>query len=135
MTQSSIDNLQTISPHAEEVAQMLAGGRRKNAIVKHLVRKRDMMEESADMLVDQVQDFVNRFKESPEGRQLMAKKYKRHMVSGILWFVGGIIVTIATLAAAASKQEGGTYLVAWGAIIFGLIDFFVGLSGWLKYKD
>lgn len=44
---------------------------------------------------------------------------------GALFFFGGIIVTIVTYTAA---EGGGTYVVAWGAIIFGAIQMFRGLS-------
>lgn len=48
----------------------------------------------------------------------------RDMLFGALWFFGGVIVTVATLSAASG---GGTYVVAWGAIIFGAVQFFRGL--------
>jgi hypothetical protein len=51
------------------------------------------------------------------------------MIRGLLWTVGGIIVTALTYAFA--SQLGGTYFIFYGAIIFGLIDFFVGLTGWI----
>ncbi|WP_020471308.1 hypothetical protein [Zavarzinella formosa] len=47
------------------------------------------------------------------------------MLYGALWCGGGIIVTLGTLAMAAG---GGSYVVAWGAIIFGAIQFFRGMS-------
>ena len=55
-------------------------------------------------------------------------KSKKRMIRGSLWTVGGIIVTALTYAFA--SQLGGTYFIFYGAIIFGLIDFFVGLAGW-----
>jgi hypothetical protein len=50
---------------------------------------------------------------------------KRNMVVGGLWCVGGIVVTAATYSSASSG--GGRYMVAWGAIIFGAIQFFRGV--------
>jgi hypothetical protein len=49
----------------------------------------------------------------------------RNMLVGGLWCVGGIVVSVATYSAASSG--GGSYVVAWGAIIFGGIQFFRGL--------
>jgi hypothetical protein len=49
---------------------------------------------------------------------------RRHMITGGVLCTFGIIVTAATYSAA---QHGGTYLVAWGAIVFGGIQFFRGL--------
>jgi hypothetical protein len=50
---------------------------------------------------------------------------RRNMLMGALWFFGGLIVTIVTLAAASG---GGTYIIAWGAIVFGAIQFFRGYA-------
>jgi hypothetical protein len=50
---------------------------------------------------------------------------KRNMVVGGLWCLGGTLVTAVTYAAA---QGGGTYTVAWGAIVFGGIQFLRGLA-------
>jgi len=61
-------------------------------------------------------------------RNVLASKYARHMLYGILWLVGGTVVTVATYKAASG---GETYIIAWGAILFGIIEFFSGLIGWL----
>jgi hypothetical protein len=52
----------------------------------------------------------------------------KNMLYGALWCIGGIVVTVATLSAASS---GGTYVVAWGAVIFGGLQFFQGLYQYL----
>jgi hypothetical protein len=49
---------------------------------------------------------------------------KKNMLYGALWCIGGIAVTAATYGAASG---GGSYVVAWGAIAFGAIQFFRGL--------
>lgn len=46
---------------------------------------------------------------------------KKNMIFGLLWFVGGLAVTIFTYNAA---SDGGTYVVAWGAMLWGIIQFF-----------
>lgn len=48
----------------------------------------------------------------------------KNMLYGGLWCVGGIIVTAVTYSAA---KGGGSYVVAWGAIAFGAIQFFRGV--------
>lgn len=50
---------------------------------------------------------------------------QKDMLYGALWCIGGIVVTVATMSAASG---GGTYVVAWGAIVFGAIQFFRGLT-------
>jgi hypothetical protein len=50
---------------------------------------------------------------------------QKNMLYGALWCAGGIIVTTLTYEAASSG--GGRYVVAWGAILFGAIQFLSGL--------
>ena len=57
---------------------------------------------------------------------------KRNMLYGTLWFVGGLVVTVGTLSAASG---GGTYIIAWGALLFGGIQFVQGLIQYLGSKD
>ncbi len=49
----------------------------------------------------------------------------RNMLQGALWCIGGILVTAMTYNMA---SEGDTYIVTWGAIVFGAIQFFRGLG-------
>lgn len=49
---------------------------------------------------------------------------KKNMLYGALWCIGGIVVTAVTYSAAA---PGDIYVVAWGAIVFGAIQFFRGV--------
>jgi DNA-directed RNA polymerase subunit RPC12/RpoP len=118
----------------EAVKKDLADGKSKEEIVKELVKKK-WPEESAVQFVNAVEKGVTQFGEWTDERQELAKHYSRHMLYGVLWMVGGIVVTAATYSAASSSAGGGTYIVAWGAILFGFIDFMRGLFGWLKYSE
>jgi len=53
---------------------------------------------------------------------------RSNMLYGALWCVGGTVVTVLSFGAASSSPGGGSYVVAYGAIIFGAIQFFRGLS-------
>ncbi len=53
------------------------------------------------------------------------------MTIGGLICVAGIAITAATYL---SAINGGAYIVTWGAIIFGAIRFFRGISNRDKYK-
>jgi hypothetical protein len=53
------------------------------------------------------------------------------MLRGALTCAAGLIITIWTYN---SALNGGTYIVAWGAIIFGAIRFFRGVTNTAKYK-
>lgn len=66
----------------------------------------------------------------PLSRKEQAKK---DMLSGAGIFVLGLIVTIASFATA-SSGSGGYYLLCWGPVIFGAIQFFKGLANYAK-KD
>jgi len=52
----------------------------------------------------------------------------KNMLYGALWCIGGIIVTAITFSAASG---GGRYVIAWGAILFGGIQFLRGLWQYL----
>ena len=59
---------------------------------------------------------------------------KRNMIRGASWCIGGFFVTAVTYGIAAEQANGaggGTYLVAWGAIIFGAFRF---LKGFGQYR-
>jgi hypothetical protein len=47
------------------------------------------------------------------------------MLIGALWCIGGIVFTAVTYNAV--KETGGTYFVAWGAIVYGGWQFLKGL--------
>lgn len=57
------------------------------------------------------------------------------MIFGLLWVTGGTAVSVGTYLSAASNPGGGRYFVAWGAILFGAVDFLIGLSGWMKQRS
>jgi hypothetical protein len=62
--------------------------------------------------------------------EAIRKAGKKAMLHGGLWCIGGTVVTLVTYAAASG---GGTYIIAWGAIIFGAFQFFRGLWQWLRH--
>jgi hypothetical protein len=74
---------------------------------------------------------LSRIKDRPEVRQALAKRYRSRMLTGILWAGGGIAATV--IGTLVFSQLGFAYVVFYGAIIFGIISFFSGLFGWLKY--
>ena len=54
---------------------------------------------------------------------------KKEMLHGALWCIGGVAVTAVTYSLA---SEGIPFIVAFGAIIFGGIQFFRGLVQWIR---
>ena len=65
---------------------------------------------------------------SHDQRKALSNAYFKHMIAGILWCVGGAVLTAVTLA-----LGKGSGLIFWGAIVFGVVDFFRGLFGWIRY--
>jgi len=51
---------------------------------------------------------------------------RRDIVCGSLWLIIGIVVTAGTYLIAA-EAGGGRYIVAWGAMLFGGLQFLRGL--------
>lgn len=81
-----------------------------------LIRSGGLTPEVADHIIN---DLNTRYKEEEK------KAGRSNMLFGALWCIGGIIVTVMTYNA---SSEGGTYIVAWGAMLFGAIQFIRGLA-------
>ena len=62
-------------------------------------------------------------------KKLRREKYKKRMTRGLLWTIAGVVITCGTYAFADSF--GGKFYLFYGAIIFGFVDFVIGLIGWL----
>ena len=114
----------------EEVAKELSRGVNRDQIIKQLVMRGWHGSDAVEM-VNRVEREIAEYRQSAEGRQVLAAAYKKHMIYGALWFAGGTVVTVFTFATA---KPGGSYWVAWGAMLFGLIDFFRGWIGWRKHR-
>ena len=96
--------------------EQLKAGSSPEQIQATLVEK-GLSQEIAETIVSNLTRVVSEAK---------SKAGKKNMVYGALWCVGGIIVTAVTYSSA--SDGGGHYVVAWGAIIFGAIQFFRGVA-------
>lgn len=86
-----------------------------NQQIQAALMEQGVDQESAEIIVSQLS----------EARDAQLKEAaQKNMMFGALWCIGGIVVTVLTYSAA---SEGGSYVVAWGAIIFGAIQFFRGM--------
>lgn len=56
----------------------------------------------------------------------MGPSINKHLIYGPLWFGGGCLFTFITFSAASAKG-GGFYIIASGAIFFGLLEFLFGV--------
>lgn len=96
-------------------ADMLYNQKKSVEETKAALIETGLRAEDADVVIANLQ---NQYKQ--EKREAGNK----NMLYGALWCVGGLLVTILTYSAA---SDGGTYVVAWGAVIFGAIQFFKGV--------
>jgi len=59
--------------------------------------------------------------------------YVRRMGRGFASILVGVLLTVATFEMAQAAGIG-MYIVWWGAILWGLVDFIAGLVGWLRHR-
>lgn len=99
-------------------ADMMKKGVGRSAVEKALVEK-GLTTETARSIVN------NLFQMRSEAIRQAAMK---NMAIGAAICIIGIVVTVGTYSAASSSSSGGSYVIAWGAIIFGAVRFFRGLT-------
>ena len=102
------------------VATELANKKLPQVIVKKLTDQ-GVTPAVASKIVAETQQALN---------EARGNKYRKQMIRGLLWTVAGGTITCLTYVFASNL--GGQYVLCWGAVIFGIIDFLVGLFGWLS---
>lgn len=93
---------------------------------RHFVKIRDMTGDEGFI------EGGTKIKIVPEKAQPTKASARKNMIYGALWCIGGIVVTVATYSAASG---GGTYIVAWGAILFGGLQLLSGIYQYFKASD
>lgn len=83
-----------------------------------LIKTQGLSEEDAKVVVNNVSEEIR--------KQRNGKAEKNAIIGGIVALIG-LLVTIVTYSNASGS--GGTYIVAWGAILYGGIQFFRGVTG------
>jgi hypothetical protein len=116
MMENNNEQQQVVQAVYNHAANLMVNEKRNPEEVKADLVRQGLDEQSASHVVDNVEQQI-----------IAAKKEraKKDMLYGALWCGGGIIVTVATYSAASG---GGSYVVAWGAILFGAIQFFKGVA-------
>jgi len=56
------------------------------------------------------------------------------IIIGAVIFIVGIVITIATYSSASSSSTGGTYIVAYGPMILGVITIVRGVAALIRAK-
>lgn len=111
------------------VIDAFLNGLTKEHIIKILIEKEIITDEHAgrNIIVGATQE-IKEFKNKAES---FLERCQELMLYGTLWCLGGLLVTGITYAAV---KSGGTYIIAFGAVIFGFYDFARGLGYWLQYR-
>lgn len=97
-------------------AELMVRGQRTGQDVCDLLIEKGLDSSSALYIVEQIQSQIDGAKRS---------RARKDMLYGGLWLGGGLLITIITYS---NARGGGSYVVTWGAIIFGGIQFFRGLA-------
>jgi len=105
---------------ASNAVQQLIKGSPKNLVIEELLAK-GVKQEDADEFMATILPALKRH-------------YLGRMISGAMWTAGGLGVTIYSYLTAAKAPSGGTYILAWGAVIFGIYNFARGFLGWKRFK-
>lgn len=106
---------QTVHAIYHHAASLVREGKSKTQVRQDLV-SRGLGEPNADLVTSKVFELRARARREAGGSA---------MLQGALWCVGGLTVTGITIAMASG---GGIYVVAYGAIFFGAIQFLKGLA-------
>jgi hypothetical protein len=131
----SLDHSQTLaelSPESRKalegftqlVAQELVSRRSQKEIVERLVQ-RGFPREAVRQFVDGLAPAA-----FAHDRMRRRRLYKRMTLGGLTLFIGGLVATIVTYFIS-NQLGGGSFFIFYGAIFIGLINFAIGLIGWL----
>lgn len=121
----------TLAEIQDAAMHAIAHGAKPRKVEAELARQFDLSPDEARLLVDQARRDARTHRKSHTYLTAKRNKCLRHLAFGSLWCIGGTIVTAATYSAA---SDGGTYVVAWGAIVIGGIEALYGLLGTLAYS-
>ena len=104
----------------------LRKGTSPKQVIEALIQK-GLTEDEATTLVQQHSQSRQQ-SELPPSEHRLRRAGVRNMCYGALWFIGGAGGSYITYMNATSSPEGGHYVIATGAIISGLVQFFIGLK-------
>ena len=120
----------------QKVARELMSGTMPERIIEQLVQK--------GWEHGQAQEFVFSIRhmipvgdpQAAGGRGIdINSRHLKNMIFGLVWCVGGSVVTLYTYQQAMANPMGGKYILAWGAVIIGFFQFLSGLTGMITNRD
>jgi len=93
-----------------------------NELIHDGLLAKGLSEENATMIIQGMKFKASQY----------AAAYDKQTLRGALIFGVGALITIGTYSMA--SESGGSYVVAWGAIVFGALRIFRGVAGKNKYE-
>ncbi len=118
MSQPEMTEEQVVEAVYDYAAQRMMAGISHAQIEKDLIEK-GLDQEAAHTVVSNLNDM--------KSKAVRGAATKNMLIGGLICAVGTVI-TVWSYTAAANNAQGGSYVVAWGAIIFGAIQFFRGVA-------
>ncbi|OJJ17051.1 hypothetical protein BKI52_30515 [marine bacterium AO1-C] len=116
MEMSETEQQEVVNQIYDYAANLLVNEKYTSYETEQALIEQGLDEETAAVVVRKLEQEIGDVKQ---------KRANKDMLYGALWCIGGIVITAASYSAASG---GGTYVVTWGAIVFGAIQFFKGLA-------
>jgi hypothetical protein len=69
----------------------------------------------------------------PEAVSAVRTKALRDCLIGLGAAILGVVMTVGSYMYAASKDEGGSYVITWGLVLFGLVMLGKGAYGFMRH--
>jgi hypothetical protein len=101
-------NQQEVDKIYNHAANLLLNEKKSETQVKQILIAEGIDQEGANFIVQNLSNQINAAKK---------EKANKDMLYGALWCIGGIVATVADIG-----------FIFWGAILFGGIQFFKGVS-------
>ena len=94
---------------------------KKNEEVYKLLISKGLDDTNSKLIIEKLEEVSTKLKNN----------YDSEMITGGLVFCIGVFVTLATLN---NAINGGSYIIAWGAVLFGAIRFYNGAKNKSRFS-
>jgi hypothetical protein len=105
------------------IAELIGEEESKESIVKKLTEQ-GVSQKKAIYFFDEINEEINTYKASPQGKLDSKKASQRKILWGIFWVIGGSVATLISM-----ESGGSSYTIFYGAILYGGYDIIKGILG------
>lgn len=119
LTRSIAEDLRDQVPEQVIITRLTSKGMQPAEAQRSIDLVRDAMTKAQNQAIRQ---------QATEAAAYRLAQANKNITFGAFFFLGGVVATAATYMMAASGLTRGTYFIAWGAILFGLIRVLIGMS-------